>query len=78
MIEMTKHLENQHHKPNILDVRAFSNLHKNSVEEQCGYHGKQWPKPIFTSPLHVPKKFGGRRSINSREEGCENFPMFSW
>ncbi len=46
------------------------------TQEQCGYHGNQWPKPIFASPLHVPTKFGGRRSINSREEGCENFPCF--
>ena len=47
------------------------------TEEQCGYHGNQWPKPIFATPLHLPTKFGANRSINSGEEGCENYTMFS-
>ncbi len=48
------------------------------TQQQCGYHGNQWPKPIFATPLRLPTKFGARRSINSWEEGCENFPMFYW
>ncbi len=78
MIEMNTHAKIQHNHPNILGLRAFSNLHDTFTRQQCGCHGNQWPKPIFATLLHLPTKFGAHRSVNSGEEGCENFPMISW